>query len=227
MSENNLRKKLRVDENSDVKELKLEYEKLKQTYELIIVSSKDESIREIAKKKLEALKRDASEYIFDNVKVQTNNMHNYETVISAAYKLLESGKSNYKEIDAVIRNLNSIKRTSENYYLQAVLTLQKECGTQEYETAKKHIEEALKFDSNNEVYLEMHNGIIECLKRTIEIDERNKRILEEQNRQYQERQRKLAAEANAQRRRASCGDFCECVGNCFEILFDCLCCGCY
>ena len=45
MPENNLRKKLRVDENSDVKELKLEYEKLKPRYEIIsqIIEARSEN----------------------------------------------------------------------------------------------------------------------------------------------------------------------------------------
>lgn len=217
-----LLKKLKLENGATDNEIKIAYEKLRHTYELVAISSTDNDVKQIAEKKLSELKA-LSDSVIGDINLEIVHDDEYGEIVKATYKLLENSHSNEKDISAMIDKLKNTTMTSENYYLQTLLYLEINNGFPGCENAKKTIENALVIEPNNEAYLALKKGIDSVIQAKIEYDEEQLRIQEEQLREQQERQKQLEAEAQAQKRRAICGGIFECICGCIGGFFQCVC----
>lgn len=217
-----LLKKLRLDSGADDNEIKVAYEKLKQTYELIVISSYDKDIKEIAEKKLRELEK-LADSVIGGMSLKSVYEGQYDEIVRAAYKLLGNRNAKAEDLNDMIGKLENTTMTSENYYLQTLLYLEINNGFPGCEKAKQTIENALVIEPRNESYLALKKGIDAVIESKIEYDEELKRIKEEEERELLERQRREEKEAIWQRRRAMCGRLCECTCESLTGICQCIC----
>ena len=219
-----LLRKLRLENDATDDEIKIAYEKLRITYELVAISSNDKDVKQIAEKKLSEL-NELSKFVIASTNLEIAGSDEYDETIKAAHRLLENRRASETDKYRMIERLNKTTMTSENFYLQTLLYLDVNNGFPGCRNAKETIENALVIEPNNEAYLALKNGIDSVIQAKINHDEEMLKRKEQERRELEERQKRLQAEADAQKRRAVCGGIlegcCECLGGLFECLFAC------
>ena len=189
-----LLKKLRLDAGASETQVRFAYEKLKNSYELIAISTEDEGIKAAAERKLEELKR-LGEALPCEMEIELVAEEEYDEVINAAYRMLGNSRANEGDIQIMIGKLGKIGQTGESYYLQGLLHLQINNGYPGCERAKQPIENAVTMDPNNQAYLALKEGVDSVIRAKIAHDEEMQR---EKERQLEiERQRQLEAQRRA------------------------------
>lgn len=217
-----LLKKLRLKMDASDDDVKIAYEKLKHTYELISISSSDNEIKQIAEKKLRELTA-LSCLVPQSVNWEFDRDDEYDEIVKAANRLLGNGHVKEKEISQMIEKLENTTITSENYYLQTLLHLEINNGYSGCEKAKITIENALVIEPANEAYIALKKGIELVIQAKIEHDKEQMRIQQEQLEAQERRQKELERQARNEKRRAICGGIFECVCGLVSGIFQCVC----
>ncbi len=217
-----LLRKLRLNSDATDGQLKLAFEKLRHTYELVAISSNDEDIKKMAENKLRELTA-LAETVIGAVEIDMTYNDEYDEIIKAAHKLLENSRASVNERRIMLEKLNKTTMTSENYYLQTLIHLEINNGFPGCKEAKKTIENAIVIEPQNEAFLALREGIDSVIQAKIAYDEEQLRIQQLQLQEQQEKQKAAEAEARAQQRRAICGGIFECICGCIGGIFECVC----
>ena len=215
--------KLRLAEDVGKKELKIAYEKQKQTYELIILSSTDATVKKIAEQKLREWKELGVKEELEGISISTPESDAYEDVIRAAYRLLEHRGAKEEELSEMLEKLHQTKQTAENFYLCTLIHLEKNNGYPGCASAKYTIESALNLDPGNEAYLALKKGIDAVIQANKEYQEEQMRIRQEALVRQAEEQKEAERRARRERNCELCGEGFTCTCGIIGVLLECLC----
>ena len=83
-----LLRKLRLENDATDDEIKIAYEKLRITYELVAISSNDKDVKQIAEKKLSEL-NELSKFVIASTNLEIAGSDEYDETIKAAHRLLD------------------------------------------------------------------------------------------------------------------------------------------